>query len=126
MSLHYLLRGTIQRGAELYSPCKEVYGMLKEAVVGGQSLVSTRYHEADVTCIRPHQFKKPRVCERIISYDANMLYLSTVLREMPCGNEQVIHYQNPADAASIFTERLKAGTWFGLQKSILQSLKSFG
>ena len=48
MSLHYLLRGTIERSAELYSPSKEAYKMLKEAVVGGQSLVFTGYHEADV------------------------------------------------------------------------------
>jgi len=39
VSLHYLLRGTIEHGTELYSPCKEAYGMLKDAVVGGQSLV---------------------------------------------------------------------------------------
>ena len=29
VSLHYLLRGTIERGAEMYSPCKEAYDMLK-------------------------------------------------------------------------------------------------
>ena len=34
MSLDYLLGGLIERAAELYSPCKEAYGMLKE-VVGG-------------------------------------------------------------------------------------------
>jgi len=89
VSLHYLLRGSIERGAELYSPCKEAYGMLKEAVVGGQSLVFTWYHEAGVTRIRPHRFKQPRVCKRIIGYDANALYLSTMLRDMPCGKEQV-------------------------------------
>lgn len=32
VSLHYLLRGSIERGAKIYSPCKEDYGMLKEAV----------------------------------------------------------------------------------------------
>ena len=34
MSLDYLLGGLIERAAELYSPCKEAYGMLKEAVGG--------------------------------------------------------------------------------------------
>jgi len=42
VSLHYLLRGAIERGAELYNPGKEAYKMLKEAVVGGPSLVFTR------------------------------------------------------------------------------------
>ena len=42
VSLHYLLKGAIDRNAELYSPSKEAYDMLKEAVVGGPSLVFTR------------------------------------------------------------------------------------
>jgi len=37
--MHYLFHGTIKREAELFSPCKEAYDMLKGAVVGGQSLV---------------------------------------------------------------------------------------
>lgn len=100
VSLHYLFRVTTERGAELYSPCKEAYGMLKEAVVGGRSLVFKGYHEAGVTKIRPHRF-------------ANALYLSTMLRDMPCGKERVIHYQNPVGETPLFTERLNAGTWFG-------------
>ena len=31
VSLHYLLRGCVERGADLYSPSKEAYDMLKEA-----------------------------------------------------------------------------------------------
>ena len=54
VSLHYLLRGCVERDAELYSPGKEAYEMLKEAVVGGLSLVFTRYHEVGVTKIRSH------------------------------------------------------------------------
>ena len=54
VSSHYLLRGCVERGADLYSPGKEAYEMLKEAVVGGPSLVFTRYHEVGVTKIRSH------------------------------------------------------------------------
>ena len=32
VSLHYLLQGAVERGAKLYSPCKEAYEMLKRAV----------------------------------------------------------------------------------------------
>ena len=35
VSLHYLLCGTIERGADLYSPCKETYDMLKKRNGGG-------------------------------------------------------------------------------------------
>ena len=60
VSMHYLLRGTIERGAELYNPSEEAYEMLKGAWVGGPSLVSKCYHEAGVTKIRPHRLSKPK------------------------------------------------------------------
>ena len=113
VSLHYLLRGSIERGTELYSPSKEAYNMLKAAVVGGQSLVFTGYHKAGLTKIKSHRFPDPKLCKRIIGYDATVLYLSTMLREMPCGEEKIVHYTNPAEVAKNLTERLKAGTWFG-------------
>ena len=52
VSLHYLLQGVVERGAELYSCGKEAYEMLNGAVVRGQSLVFTWYHEVGVTTIR--------------------------------------------------------------------------
>ena len=94
VSLHYLLRGAVERNAELYSPSKEAYDMLKEAVVGGPSLVVTKYHEVGVTGIWSHQIAEPRLCKNILGYDANALNLSTMLREMPCGNERVVHYED--------------------------------
>ena len=112
VSLHYLLRGCVERGADLYSPCKEAYEMLKEAVVGGPSLVFTRYHEVGVTKIKSHRIAEPRLCKNIVGYDANALYLSTMLRDMPCGNGRVVHYNNEA-AAPILTQRLKEEKWFG-------------
>jgi len=66
VSLHYLLRKAVERGAELYSPCEETYEMLEEAVVGGPSLVFTRYHEVGVTGIRSHQISEPRLCKNIL------------------------------------------------------------
>ena len=90
----------------------EAYEMLKEAVVGGPSLVFTRYHEVGVTKIRSHQITEPRLCKNIVGYDANALYLSTILRDMPCGKGRVVHY-NYQTAAPILTQRLKEGKWFG-------------
>ena len=115
VSLHYLLRGAIERGAELYAPGLEAYCMLKEAVVGGPSLVFTRYHEVGKTRIRSHQIAEPKLCQKILGYDANALYLSTMLREMPCGKEKVVHYtgEYQTDGAPVLTRRLKEGSWFG-------------
>ena len=115
VSLHYLLRGAIERNAELYSPSKEAYEMLKEAVVGGPSLVFTRYHEVGKTRIRSHQVAVPKLCQNILGYDANALYLSTMLRDMPCGKERVVHYtgEYQTDGAPVLTHRLKERSWFG-------------
>ena len=66
-----------------------------------------------MTQIRPHRFTKTKTCQRIIGYDANALYSSTMLREMPCGKEEVMHYENPRRAAVELVNALKAGTWFG-------------
>ena len=90
VSLHYLLKGSIELGAELYAPSAEAYQMLKGAVVGGPSLVFTRYHEVGKTRIRSHQVAgDAKLCQNILGYDANALYLSTMLRDMPCGKERV-------------------------------------
>ena len=118
VSLHYLLKGAIDRNADLYSPSKEAYNMLKEAVVGGPSLVFTRYHEVGKTRIRSHQIAEPQLCKNILGYDANALYLSTMLREMPCGKERVVHYTNEyqINGAPTLTHRLKERSWFGFAK----------
>ena len=115
VSLHYLLRGAIERNADLYSPDNEAYEMLKEAVVGGPSLVFTRYHEVGKTRIRSHQIAEPKLCQNILGYDANALYLSTMLRVMPCGKEKVVHYtgEYQINGAPILTHRLKEKSWFG-------------
>ena len=87
VSLQYLLRGTVALGAEMYSPGKEAYDMLKKAMVGGPSIVFNRHHEVGVTQIRPHRFAKTKTCRQIIGYDANALYPSTMMGVMPCGKE---------------------------------------
>ena len=88
--------------------------MPKGAVVGGPSIVFTRYHEVGVTMIRDHQIENPRIWKNILGYDANALYLSTMLREMPCEKERVVHYtQRKDEAARRLVQRLKDGAWFG-------------
>ena len=82
VSLHYLLRESVEQGAELYSPSKEAYEMLKAAVVGGPSIMLKRYHEVGVTKIMPHQTTKLRLCKHIFGSDANALCLSTMLRAL--------------------------------------------
>jgi len=114
VSLHYLLRGAVDRGADLHSPRKEEYEMLKGAVVGGPSIVFTRLHEAGKTLIREHRVEKPETCKKILGYDANALYPSTMLEEMPCGKGKVVHYKAAFESAGLeLMRRQKNGRWFG-------------
>ena len=118
VSEKYILRKTLQprwgyKPPELYSPNKEAYVMLKAAVVGGPSLVFTRKHVAGETRIRSHQYEDARVCRRILGYDANSLYPSTMMKEMPCGPGYVKSYDNPEAYARVFPQFLWMEEWFG-------------
>ena len=118
VSEKYILRKTLQprwgyKPPELYSPNKEAYAMLKAAVVGGPSLVFTRRHVAGDTRIRSHQYEDARLCRRILGYDANSLYPSTMMKEMPCGPGYVKSYDNPKAYARVFLQFLWMEEWFG-------------
>ena len=118
VSEKYILRKTLQprRGykpPKLFASNKEAYAMLKAAVVGGPSLVFTRKHVAGETRIRSHQYEDARLCRRILGYDANSLYPSTMMKEMPCGPGFVQTYNNPEACAQVFPQLFWSGEWFG-------------
>ena len=53
-----------------------VYDLLRTGMVGGPVQVFTRYHEKNITRIRPHVYEeKSRLTKGVIGYDANALYL---------------------------------------------------
>ena len=118
VSQQYILRKTLQprRGykpPELYAPNAEAYTMLKAAVVGGPFLVFTRKHVAGESRIRSHQYEDARLVRRILGYDANSLYPSTMMKEMSCGPGFVTTYNHPEAAARVFPQLLYTKEWFG-------------
>ena len=106
--MQYILRGTLRRpnAPELYAPGNNAYEMLKAAVVGGRSLVFTRKHVAGETSIRSHKYDLARIVKRILGFDANSLYPSTMAKVMPCGKETVVHYEDLARAAKELLPRM--------------------
>ena len=62
---------------------KDLYQLFKNNIVGGLSIVFHRYHERDVTTIRPRNYEEPKACKKIIGYDANALYLWSTMQVMP-------------------------------------------
>ena len=115
VSMQYILRGTLRRRSppELYAPGNEAYEMLKAAVVGGPSLVFTRKHVAGQTRIRFHKYDLARIVKRILGFDANSHYPSTMAKNMPCGKETVVHYEDPVQAVKDLIPRMYSKRWFG-------------
>jgi len=107
----------------LYAPTEKAYTHLKAAVSDGPSIVFTRYHEAGATGIRSHQYPAAKPCKRILGYDANAFYLSTMLKDMPCRKEKLTDYEDPAQAAPIIKDAVLSGQLFGFVKCKLVTPK---
>ena len=108
VSMQYILRGTLRRRnpPELYAPGSEAYEMLKAAVVSGPSLVFTRKHVAGETKMRSRKHDLARIVKRILGFDVNSLYPSTMAKDMLCGKEFVEHYEDPVQAAKALILRM--------------------
>ena len=61
----------------------DLHWLLKEYIVGGPSVIFHRYHEKDVTFLRQHTNNQDSLCKKILGYDANALYLSAIMQELP-------------------------------------------
>ena len=75
VSMRYLLRRTLNKrdAPELYAPGEKAYEILKGAVVrGAEPGVLSK------TTMRTHKFKDAKMCPRVLAYDANALYPSTM------------------------------------------------
>jgi hypothetical protein len=62
---------------------KDLYDLYKNGIVGGPNIVFHRYHEKDRTFIRPKEYDDPKPCKSIIGFDANALYLWSIMQDMP-------------------------------------------
>ncbi|CEG49432.1 uncharacterized protein PHALS_07196 [Plasmopara halstedii] len=59
---------------------KEIYSMMKRNIAVGPSIIFKRYAERNKTRIRGK-----KKCKKVITYDANALYLWCLGYDMPCG-----------------------------------------
>ena len=63
---------------------KDLHHLVKDHVVGGASIVFHRYHEKGVNTLRQYGEASPS-CRSIVGYDANALYLWSLMQDMPMG-----------------------------------------
>ena len=61
---------------------RDVYGTIKNNIIGGPSIIFTRHHKAGETYIREESSK---ICKSIVGFDANALYLWALDKDMPVG-----------------------------------------
>ena len=115
VSMQLVLRATINRGANLWSPDKTAYDMLKAAVVGGPSLVFTRYQVSSVPKIPNHRGSQAAF-KKILGFDVNAMYLSTSAKDMSCGPGEFRIWNDAVELA----RRLRAGEWFGFAEVYIE------
>ena len=59
---------------------KDLYYTIKKNIVGGPSIIFTCYHQVGETLVRGK-----KVCQNIVGYDCNVVYLWGIGEEMPTG-----------------------------------------
>ena len=65
---------------------KDLQDLVKDNIVGGPSIIFHRYHEKGVTTLRQNEYgEAARPCRSIVGYDANALYLWSLMQDMPMG-----------------------------------------
>ncbi|KAI8519519.1 hypothetical protein Bbelb_027760 [Branchiostoma belcheri] len=68
---------------------EEVYKLFKQNIVGGPSIIFHRYHQKGETFIRQKEMtdsgRQPKLCQKVIGFDANALYLWSLMENMPTG-----------------------------------------
>ena len=65
----------------------DLYHLIRDNNTGGPSIIFHRYHEAGKTKIREaEKGQDTLLCEKIVGYDANALYLWALMKNMPTGS----------------------------------------
>ena len=65
---------------------RDLHHLVKDQLCGGPSLIFHRYHEKDKTKLREADYgEEAETCQGVIGFDANALYLSAMMQDMPTG-----------------------------------------
>ena len=65
---------------------KDLHDLIKDNICGGPSIIFHRYHEKAITTLRRNEYgDAARPCRSIVGYDANALYLWSLMQDMPMG-----------------------------------------
>lgn len=97
---------------------------LKARLSGGQAwFFIESMRQAKQESIRTNS--KMRRCQKVLGYDANALYLSTMLGTMPCGKEVIVHWLQTSGNIKSFFAVLQGDKWFGFAEIDIQVPREF-
>ncbi len=88
---------------------QDLHQLVKNNMCGGPALVFSRYNEKGETKIREADYKdQAQLCQGLVGFDANALYLSAMMEDMPTGwyvrrKNQLQPGQDPADCTTNFS-----------------------
>ena len=63
----------------------DLYQKLRSHLTGGLSMIFCRLAISGETKIRPHHVENPYTCAIVRGYDANLLYLHSIMQKNPTG-----------------------------------------
>jgi G:T-mismatch repair DNA endonuclease (very short patch repair protein)/DNA-directed RNA polymerase subunit RPC12/RpoP len=93
---------------------RDLYHTVKANIVGGPSIVFHRYHEKGVTELRGHDYKADaKKCQNVVGFDANALYLWSMMQDMPTGSP--IRRRGENNFRPEFTEKYGRMAWTWLE-----------
>ena len=65
----------------------DLYGTIRNNIVGGPAIIFHRYHEKDITSIKSNKYgDKAKLCKNVYGLDANALYLYACMQNLPTGS----------------------------------------
>lgn len=104
---------------ELYVLGPEANKMLKDAPFGGPKIVFSRMQRAGVMQLLSQKCEYATLRRKGLGYDANALYVSTMLGDMPCCRGEVQKWPQTEKGLKSFLEAFRRDRWFGfLEKDI--------
>ena len=87
LTLKYLFKTTKANFILINQQNADLHELIRSNNVGGPSIIFHRYHEAYKTKIREQLYAETaKMCQSIVGYDANALYLWCLMQDMPTGS----------------------------------------
>ena len=82
---------------------------VQKGVIGGPSLLFTRFSEVGVTRIRDHEIENPKTVKSIVGLDATSLYLWCFAQLMPTGDYRIRTKENRFQAEELANNQSDVG-----------------